>query len=128
MTTLTNAINQALQKAPAKMSRLSIHFTIPAKNGGTAEFETRSKDARGYWVKEDKEYALRFLKIKLTPSLGAGGWGCEFSLCPFQDGAKVGRRLSEIEVLEHADPEAITNKLAEMIERTGSLEYQGAER
>lgn len=122
--TLTEAIQSVLAGVPYQvLSTNRITFTLPAKNGGRGEVEVNVRGYGDRWSQQRKEYDLRFMKVEIYPDM-MGGFSANFGLCPFEDGGKVARKLSPIEVLEHVTPDQIMEKLKSMIQATGDMKLK----
>jgi hypothetical protein len=119
---LTEAIQEALSGAgPRVLGSAPAVFVLPARNGGRGKVEVMSKGRGDQWIRSEKEYDLRFLRVSV--SRNSGGVALNFGLCPFEDGGKVARVVPPMEVLEHVSTGQITEKLKLMIEQTGDLRF-----
>lgn len=124
---LTEAIQEALSGAgPRVLGTSPAVFVLPARNGGRGKVEVMSKDRRDQWIRGEKEYDLRFLRVSVSRQYD--GVGLQFGLCPFEDGGKVARIVPPMEVLEHVSTEQIIEKLKLMIEQTGDLRFDAGVR
>lgn len=129
--TLTQAIQEALSGVPDRvLGKNAIVFTLTAKNGGRGKVEVNVKGYGDRWFTEQREYDLRFLKVSVRQEApkpwdqdSGGEVILEFGLCPFEDGAKVARKLAPPEVLEHVDADQITQKLKAMIAQVGDMRF-----
>jgi hypothetical protein len=126
--TLTQAVRDGLANVPKKaVGTDTITFILPAKNGGRGTVEILVKnERRGRWQSEYREYDLKFLLVSVSlreKFRGEYDIDMSFGLCPFDDGKKIARKVSAIEVLEHVEPEQIRDKLASMAARMGDLNF-----
>jgi hypothetical protein len=120
--TLTEAIQAALAGvSPRALGSSPIVFTLPAKNGGRGAVEVMVKSYADRWSSKMKEYDLRYLMVSVS-LVGQCDLRLSFALCPFEDGSKIARTLSPIEVLQHVEPEQIMEKLKAMIAATGDMQ------